>query len=134
MFRVLIKLAIAALVIHAAWRVGSTYLRFYQFEDALQELAQFGEQRTDKQLCAQAKEKAVNLDIPLSAESMTIRRGSNPVFNCETGFAGGVAPGAGYVSSAKIFIDARYTEDLRVLPGYRYPWEFKPSVNAWIRP
>ncbi len=132
MFRLLIKLAIAALVLNAAWRVGSTYLRYYQFEDALQELAQFGETRTDKQLCSQAMEKAANLDVPITAEAVTIRRGSNPVFNCDKGFEGGVMPSAR--GTAKIFIDAVYVDQLRPLPGYRLDWEFKPSVSAWVRP
>lgn len=132
MFRVLVKLAIAALVINAAWRVGSTYLRYYQFEDALQELAQFGDTRADKQLCGQAVEKAVNLDLPVTADAITIRRGSNPAYNCEKGFEGGAAPRT--AGAAKIFIDAAYTDVLQPLPGYRLNWEFKPSVSAWVRP
>lgn len=133
MFRTLIKLAITALVIHAAWRVGSSYWRFYQFEDALQELAQFGEQKADKQLCAQAMEKAANLDVPITADAVSIRRGSNPAFNCETGFQRAV-PAALTAPVAKIFIDAHYEEPLVLFPGYRYPWEFKSSVSAWVRP
>jgi hypothetical protein len=134
MFRVLIKLAIAALVIHAAWRVGSTFWRYYQFEDALQELAQFSESRTDKQLCDQAMEKAANLGVPIAADDLTIRRGANPVFNCERGFQGGVPPARGGVGPAKIFIDGVYTDQLQILPGYQRAWEFKPSANAWVRP
>ena len=132
MFRVLFKLAIAALVINAAWRVGSTYLRYYQFEDALQEVAQFGESRGDKQLCGQAMEKAVNLEVPINADAITIRRGSNPTYNCEQGFQGAVP--ASKAASAKIFIDAAYTDVLKPLPGYTLNWEFKPSVSAWVRP
>jgi hypothetical protein len=132
MFRVLIKLAIAALVLNAAWRVGSTYLRYYQFEDALQELAQFGDSRTDKQLCTQATEHAANLEVPIAAGAITIRRGSNPAFNCEKGFEGGVAPPA--TGAAKIFIEAAYTDVMQPFPGYRVNWEFKPSVSAWVRP
>jgi hypothetical protein len=132
MLRVVIKLAITALVINAAWRVGSTYWRYYQFEDTLQELAQFGETRTDKMLCAQAMEKATNLDVPIAADALTIRRGANPVFNCEKGFAGGVAGPPG--GTAKIFIDGTYTDNMKVFPGYTLAWEFKPSVSAWVRP
>jgi hypothetical protein len=131
MFRVLIKLAIAALVINAVVRVGSTYLRYYQFEDALQELAQFGDSRGDKQLCTQAMEKAANLEVPITAEAVMIRRGSNPTYNCGKGFEGGVAGAPG---AAKIFIDAVYTDVLNPLPGYRMNWEFKPSASAWVRP
>jgi hypothetical protein len=132
MFRLLIKLAIVGLVLNGAWRVGSTYLRFYQFQDALQELAQFGESRGDKQLCGQAMEKAANLDVPIAAGAITIRRGSNPVYNCEKGFEGGVAPPA--TGAAKIFIDAAYTDVMQPFPGYRVSWEFKPSASVWIRP
>lgn len=134
MLRVLIKLAITALVLHAAWRVGSAYWRFYQFEDALQELAQFGERRPDKQLCGQAMEKAANLDIPIAADALTIRRGSNPGFNCDSGFQGGAANAPMAASGAKIFIDGHYTDNVLLLPGYRRPWDFKPSVSAWVRP
>jgi hypothetical protein len=132
MLRLAIKLVITALVIHAAFRVGTTYWRFYQFQDALQELAQFGDQRPDKQLCAQAMDKAVNLEVPISAEALTIQRGANPAFNCEVGFKG-AAPGPGG-GTAKIFIEGHYREQLQILPGYRYPWDFNPSVSAWVRP
>jgi hypothetical protein len=132
MFRVLLKLAIVALVLNAAWQVGSTYLRFYQFQDALQELAQFGESRGDKQLCTQAMEHAANLEVPITAGGISIRRGSNPAFNCEKGFEGGVAPAS--TSAAKIFIDAVYTDVMRPIPGSRVNWEFKPSADAWVRP
>jgi hypothetical protein len=132
MFRVVIKLALVALVLNAAWQVGSTYLRYYQFQDALQELAQFGESRSDKQLCTQAMEQAVNLEVPITAAAISIRRGANPSFNCDKGYEGGVAPAA--TSAAKIFIDAVYTDVMRPIPGYRVNWEFKPSADAWVRP
>jgi len=132
MFRVLVKLAIAALVLNAAWRVGSTYLRYYQFEDTLQELAQFGETRSDKQLCGQAMDKAANLGVPITAGAITIRRGANPTFNCDKGYEGGATPPP--TVAAKIFIDAVYTDVMQPFPGYRVNWEFKPSVSAWVRP
>ncbi len=131
--RVVIKLLIAALVLHGVFRVGSAYWRYYQFEDTLQEIAQFGERRTDKQLCGQALEKAVALEIPVAAQGVAIRRGGNPWFNCASGFQA-TRGGAADSATTKIFIEARYTEGLQVFPGYMYPWEFKPSVNAWIRP
>jgi hypothetical protein len=132
MFRVLIKIVIALLFVNAAFRAGTAYWRFYQFEDALQELAQFGETRADRQLCAQAVEKAALLEIPITAEALTIRRGNNPVFNCETGFQGAVPANAG--QAPKIFIEGTYKEDLKLLPGYKLVWDFQPSVSAWVRP
>lgn len=133
MFRVLIKLAIVALIINGAWRVGTSYWRFYQFEDAAQEIAQFGERKSEKALCGEVLEKGSSLEIPLAPAEVNVRRGSSPVFNCEAGFQRGVGPGAPS-ASMKIFVDARYTESLQLLPGYRYPWEFTSSVSAWARP
>lgn len=131
--RLLVKLAILALIVHGMWRVGSSFWRFYQLEDALQEVAQFGERSTEAQLCGQALDKATALDVPLTAEAVTIRRGQNPAFNCQAGYQAAVNA-ATQGPTAKIFIDARYSEGLQVLPGYRYPWEFSTSVSAWVRP
>ena len=132
MFSRLIKIVIAVLLVHAGYRVGSAYWRYYQFEDSLQELAQFGERRADKQICDQAMEAAARYHVPIASESLTIRRGEAGVFNCAKGPTG--TPSGVTVAAAKLFIDGVYTEQLEILPGYRRPWQFKPSVNAWIRP
>lgn len=133
MFRILIRLAIAALVINAAWRVGSVYWRFYQFEDRLQEIAQFGERKNDKALCGQAMESAGNIGVPVEADDVTVRRGANPTFNCSKGFEA-VSGATGAEPAAKIFIDAAYTDVLPLFPGFTYPWPMKASANAWVRP
>jgi predicted ATPase with chaperone activity len=67
MLRVLIKIALAALLITGAWRVGSTFLRYYQFEDALQEVAQFGDRQSERQLCT-----TTHLQSPVSRPHHTI--------------------------------------------------------------
>lgn len=132
MFRVLIKIAVAALLIHGAWRVGGSFWRYYQFEDALQEVAQFGDRQTERQLCTQAMERAGTLNVPIAADSVSVRRGTNPAFNCEAGFrearhvAGGVP--------SKIYIDAAYRDEFQFLPGFRYPWDFTVQVSAFVRP
>ena len=133
MFRLVIKLAVAALLIHGAVRVGSSYWRHYQYEDGLQEIAQFGERRTDRQLCNQAMAKADELGVPITAKAVAIRRGTNPSFNCETGFQAAV-PSADGTYAAKIYIEAKYTDRLTLLPGYSYPWDFSASVSAFVRP
>jgi hypothetical protein len=133
MFR-LIKLAVVLLVLHGVVRAGAVYWHFYQFQDALQDAAQFGETRTDKQLCAQVMDKAATMELPVAAEDVTVRRGANSPYNCDSGFKGAVPSAAASGSAAKLFIDASYTDEIPFLPGYRYPWEFKASVNAYIRP
>jgi hypothetical protein len=107
----LIKLAIVILVVHAAWQVGSSYWTFYRFEDALQEVAQFGGNSSDADLRAKVLKLAAEIDVPVVAEHVTINR-----------------------TQAKLFIDADYQAPIQILPRYPYPWTFKASVGAWIRP
>ena len=107
----LIKLAIVVLIVHAAWQVGSSYWTFYRFEDALQEAAQFGGNSSDAELRAKIMKLAAEIDVPVVPEHVTITR-----------------------TQAKLFIDADYQTEVQILPGYRYPWTFKASVGAWIRP
>ena len=107
----LIKLAIVALIVHAAWRAGSAYWVFYHFEDAIQEVAQFGGGSTDEELRAKVMKTATDMEVPLRSDGIEIRK-----------------------TQAKLFIDATYDTRLQLLPRYYYPWTFKASVSAWIRP
>jgi hypothetical protein len=128
----LIKIAVALIVIHGAFRVGTAYWNFYRFEDALQQAAQFGERRSDKQLCDEAMEAAGNYGVPIPPSGLTIFRGNNPPYTCDGGPT--AAPsGAPTQPAGQIRIEGAYTDRLQVLPGYFYPWEFKPAVKAWIR-
>jgi hypothetical protein len=129
MAKTLIKIVIALIVIHGAFRVGSAYWNFYRYEDALQQLAQFGERRPDKQLCDEAMETAVNYGVPIAAAGLTIFRGNNPPFNC----GGAPSATAARQPATQIRIEGSYMESVQVLPGYVYPWEFKPSGQAWLR-
>jgi hypothetical protein len=132
MIKNLIKIAIALIVVHGAFRVGNAYWNFYRFEDALQQSAQFGERRSDKQLCDEAMEAAGNYDVPVSPSGLTIFRGNHPPYNCAAGTS---APTAGAASqpATQIRIEGSYMDRLQLLPGYYYPWEFKPAVKAWLR-
>jgi hypothetical protein len=133
MAKTLIKVAIALVVIHGAFRCGSAAWNFYRYEDALQQLAQFGERRTDKQLCDEAMSTAGNYGVPITAAGLTIRRGAHPPYNCEDGTSAPLAAGVAQ-ASGQMTIDGVYVEQVQVLPGYLYPWEFKPSVKVWLRP
>jgi hypothetical protein len=107
----LIKLAIVALILHAAWRAGSAYWVFYHFEDAVQEVAQFGGTSNDAEIRARVMKAAGDMSVPLKPENIEIRK-----------------------TQAKIFIEAGYDTTIQLLPRYFYPWSFKASVSAWVRP
>ncbi len=132
MVKTLIKIAIALIVIHGAVRVGSAFWSYYRYEDALLQIAQFGDRRTERQLCDEAMSTAGEYDLPITAADLTIRKGTNPPFNCQDGPTL-LQPGAKGIASVQLTIDGTYMERLQVLPGYYYPWEFKPSASARLR-
>jgi hypothetical protein len=132
MVKTLIKIAVALVVIHAAFRVGNAFWNYYRYEDALLQLAQFGERTTEKQLCDQAMTAAGEYGVPIEASNLSVRKGRNLPYNCDTG--PGATPGdGGAVAFSQLSIDGFYVERLQLLPGYFYPWEFKPSASARLR-
>ena len=106
--RTLIKLLIAALVIHGSWRAGLAYWDYYRFRDAVTETAQFSEKRSDQEVHARVMEIAAGLGLPVEPERVTVRREENHTF-----------------------VDAAYTVQIEIAPRYRIPWEFKVSADAW---
>lgn len=107
--RVLIKLVIVVLVLHATYRVGAAYMAYYKFEDALRNVALFGQGQSEQELRDRALQVASTLQIPVKREQIAVRR-----------------------DPAHTYIDASYTTDIEILPTYRYPWEFKASVETLI--
>ncbi len=132
MAKTLIKIAIALLILHGAFRVGNAYWAFYRYEDALLQIAQFGDQRSERKLCEEALSTAAELAVPIAPADLTIRKGGNPPFNCESGPTAlkGSALGA---ATMQLTIEGQYAERLQLLPGYFYPWEFKPAASARVR-
>jgi hypothetical protein len=134
MIRTLIKVAIAVLVINAAGRLGYAYFNFYRFEDAVQQVAQFGDRRTDKQVCDEILDHAANYGVPIAAAAIMIQRGGMPSYNCGTGPGAAPSPSAVGLAPGQIAVDATYVDKVQVIPGYIYEWEFKPAVKVWARP
>jgi hypothetical protein len=132
MIKTFIKIALALLVLHGAFRVGYAYWTFYRFEDSLQELAQFGDRKTEAQLCDGAMDSAAGYGVPIGPTQMFITRGSAPPYNCQSG---PTAPESGATQSAsQLTISGSYTEQVQLLPGYFRAWDFAPSVKVWVRP
>ena len=50
--KTLIKLAMAALLIHASWRSGTAYLALQQFKDEVQAATQFAGSKSEGQICS----------------------------------------------------------------------------------
>jgi hypothetical protein len=134
MVKRLIKIIIALIVIHGAFRIGNVYWNFYRYEDALQQMAQFGERRSDKQLCDEAMTTAANFGVPIAANGLSIRRGTGALYNCEEGQSTQPTPTTTVLATGRMLIEGVYVERVQLLPGYVYPWEFRPAVNVLVRP
>jgi hypothetical protein len=101
MIRLLIKLAIAALIANAAWRVGSVYASFYKFKDAVQETTQYGADKDEAQLRARIVDLGAEYDLPITDDNFSLRRIGDHTIT-----------------------DGTFTRPIDVLPNYAYPWPF----------
>ena len=106
--RTLIKLVIAALVLHGTWRLGSAYLTRYRFEDDLQRLAQFAGEGSDAVLRDRVMTVAREYQIPLDGEAIRVSR-----------------------TSGQLRIETSYTQRVQSCPCTEYPWQFNTRVHAW---
>jgi hypothetical protein len=103
--RTIIKLALAALVIHAAYQVGSAYWDHYQFTDAVQQVAQFGESEPIPEIKKRVMELAADRHLPIPEDAITVTR-----------------------ERRRIDVDGVYTREILLAPGYKRRWTFTVDV------
>ena len=107
----LIRIALAALVIFASWRVGQAYLAHYRFSDEVSRIAQRGVHTDEAEVRAAVDEAADRLGIPVDPGKVAVR-----------------------LAGEHVYVDLRYTRTIEVLPRYTYPWEFSVSAHGWVVP
>jgi hypothetical protein len=101
LFKLLLKLALAALITNAAVQLGSAYLGFYRFKDAVDEASLYGGRRTIDELRGRVMELALAYEVPLDQDDVTIRR-----------------------DESHTYIDGSYVKPVELVPGRSYPWAF----------
>jgi hypothetical protein len=106
--KLLIKLAIVALIANAAWRVGQEYLTHYRFADSVQEAA-IDSSQSDAQLRQHVLELAAKFDVPLTDEALTIR-----------------------TENRHRFINGAYVKPITILPGYDRNWSFTLAIDSYV--
>lgn len=105
--RTLVKLLFAALIVHAAYRVGMAYWDHYQFQDDVQQLAQFSERATPSELAKEVLDLASERGIPLDPGDLSVER-----------------------RQRRIDILGSYVRDVLLVPGYQHPWTFTLDVTV----
>ena len=109
--KTLIKLVIAALVVHATWRAGTVFWRYYSSRTGSQQTAQFVGQRSrmasSTTRCWKLAQRAARLPLDPD-DASTVRRAGQPhAHRCDA-------------------TPSRSSS----LPRYFYPWEFKVNVDV----
>jgi hypothetical protein len=107
LIKLILKLAVVALLANASWRVGSAYVAHYKFEDSVQQAALFRGSQTDDVLRRRVFEIASDYDIPVTDDELTLT-----------------------TSEHHTVIDGGYTRIIELVPGYKYPWEFTFHVDT----
>jgi hypothetical protein len=107
LIKLILKLAVVALLANASWRVGSAYVAHYKFEDSVQQAALFRGSQTDDVLRRRVFEIASDYDIPVTEDELTLT-----------------------TSEHHTVIDGGYTRIIELVPGYKYPWEFTFHVDT----
>jgi hypothetical protein len=98
MIKKVIKLAVFLLVANAVYQIA---LHYFQFKDAVEELALFSDKATDAQLVNSVMGLAEEHSIPLEREYVEVNR-----------------------QKTSLTISAAYLETMRFFPGTEYTWEF----------
>ena len=101
MARTFVKIGIFLLIVHALYRFVPVYFHYQQFKDAVHETALFSRERNEAQIADRVMELAEKYQIPLSRESVQVRR-----------------------EGERTLIDASYVESIEWLPTYKRPWQF----------
>src|SRR3954454_18867897 len=103
MVKLIVKLALAALLANAAWRLGAAYLSFYRFTDAVTQAVQFMPERARVDLPGRIVQLASQYDVPLSVNDFTVERDARN----------------------HTIIDGSYKQAVDLAPGYKYDWPFR---------
>ena len=106
MIRSLLKLALAAFLANAVWRVGTAYASHYRFTDAAQQLTHYRGDKSDAEIHDRIFTLATQYDIAVTDDTLTIQRGEN-----------------------RTIINGAYTKPIEFLPNVVYDWPFTVHID-----
>jgi hypothetical protein len=105
--KVLLKLAIVALLANATWHAWGAYSAHFKFKDAVESASQ-GSHKADQELRSRVLELAAQYDVPLTDSDFTLQRDRNHTI-----------------------IDGAYGRPIEVFPGIKAPFNFHFHVDTF---
>jgi hypothetical protein len=108
MIKFFVKLALAALLANGVWHLGSAYLTYYRFKDAVTEFAQFNPKKSPAEVQRRILDLASQYDVPVATDDVSVRRDERN----------------------HTVISGSYTQPVDLLPGYRHGWVFSLDLDV----
>ena len=105
--KTVLKLLIAVALLNAVVRGADSAWNYYQLKDAAQRALLFGAQASSKQIHGQIMERAVELQVPLTPEELTVSW-----------------------RAGRRIAEASYTQQIEFFPKYNYPVFFSFNVDT----
>ncbi len=109
LFRKLLNLAVVLLIAHAGWKIGPVFFRHFAFKDKITEAARYSGRHPAADLQKEILAIAGAEGVPLDPKGLNVQK-----------------------AGERVRIDARYTENLQLLPRYDYPYEFTVSIETTL--
>jgi hypothetical protein len=106
MIRLLIKLALAALIANAVYRVGSEYVTHLKFREAVRDTILY-KSTSDEDLRRKIAVIADEYDVPLKPEAVEIRH-----------------------IDQQVLVNGSYERRMELLPRVEVPWPFSWSIDV----
>ena len=106
--KVLLKLAIVALLANMTWHVWGVYSAHFKFKDAVHSTSQYHGSRSEQELHSRILELAAQYDVPVTDANFTIRREQNHTI-----------------------VDGSYIRPVEFLPGFKYAVTFNWHVDTF---
>lgn len=109
MIRRLFQLAIFLFVANALYQAAPIGLHYFQFKDALRELALFSQKSSDKEMVDRVMVLAADHKIPLERDYVAVTR-----------------------TTSEVIITASYLETMTFVPGFPYERQFDVEAKAYL--
>jgi hypothetical protein len=107
LIKLILKLAVVALLANATWRVGSAYVSHYKFIDSVEQATLFRGNKGDDVLRARIFDLAADYDIPVADGDVTLT-----------------------TLEHHTIVDGGYTRVIELAPGFKYPWGFTFHIDT----
>jgi len=109
MIKSIVKILLVVLVAHALWRLGSSYVSYYRFRDAVTDLAIHATRESDGQIKDKVMALAAEYGEPVDPDALEVRQEEHHTY-----------------------VETTYTKPVLLLPGYEYQWLFSLKVDGFV--